>query len=587
MPAPGIFKTGASFEGKFYLSGPAGLYEYGSDGSLQHIYRCGLDLPAAPLGRMAVATLTGARQPELVIATSGEGELAFDGRSFRQIRPEATDARNITALLPLASGRLLLGTAKLGLLVYDGETLRAFHSPTNSLYVTALAGTESDLWIGTLARGVLHWQGGQTEQISESQGLPDARVEAISEQGDSVYVGTPVGVAEIRGGRVARVLAAGTYAHALLAQSDTLLVGQLEGGILSVGLAGPAANGSPRRAIAFSSLQPDQRGDSASQASVEQFLAVGPDLYAVESSGVLHRNPDGGWSKTLSATATLLTDRDISAILPAPDGRLWIGYFDRGLDILPATGGTPEHIENDRVFCVNRIVDEPRMGAVAVATANGLVMFSPDGRQRQVLDRDSGLIASHVTDVVPYGAGLAAATPAGITFLDATGAHSLYAFEGLVNNHVYALGVRDNQLLAGTLGGISLLSNGQVQQNLTTANSGLKANWITALARTGDGWLIGTYGNGVMRLDSAGNVTTTEATRAGVVLNPGAILSDGNVTLAGTMGQGLLVGDATGTRWKSVTAGLPSLNVTALAVNNGVVYVGTDNGLVRIDESKL
>jgi ligand-binding sensor domain-containing protein len=70
-------------------------------------------------------------------------------------------------------------------------------------------------------------------------------------------------------------------------------------------------------------------------------------------------------------------------------------------------------------------------------------------------------------------------------------------------------------------------------------------------------------------------------------VNPGAILSDGQLALAGTMGQGLLVGDAAGMRWKFVTAGLPSLNVTALAVNKGIVYVGTDNGLVRINEGKL
>jgi len=57
--------------------------------------------------------------------------------------------------------------------------------------------------------------------------------------------------------------------------------------------------------------------------------------------------------------------------------------------------------------------------------------------------------------------------------------------------------------------------------------------------------------------------------------------------LAGTLGGGLLVGDATGTRWKTVTAGLPSLNVTALAVRGGVVYVGTESGLVKIAEDKL
>jgi ligand-binding sensor domain-containing protein len=72
-----------------------------------------------------------------------------------------------------------------------------------------------------------------------------------------------------------------------------------------------------------------------------------------------------------------------------------------------------------------------------------------------------------------------------------------------------------------------------------------------------------------------------------VVINPTAMAADGRLVLAGTLGQGLMVGDATGTRWGKVTAGLPSLNVTALAIHDGVVYVGTENGLVKIDEGKL
>jgi ligand-binding sensor domain-containing protein len=245
------------------------------------------------------------------------------------------------------------------------------------------------------------------------------------------------------------------------------------------------------------------------------------------------------------------------------------------------------HFDNEHVFCVNRIVEDGQHGAVAVATANGLVLFDRDGRLKQVLGRDAGLIANHVTDVALLDGGMAVATPAGITFLDKSGAHSLYAFQGLVNNHVYALGASGNHLIAGTLGGLSLLTNGAVLRNLTTSTSGLKHNWITGLARVGSDWLVGTYGAGVLRLAPDGTVTTTDASRAGVVVNPTAMLADGRLVLAGTQGQGLLVGDATGARWKTVTAGLPSLNVTALAVDKGQVYVGTENGLVRISESKL
>jgi ligand-binding sensor domain-containing protein len=157
----------------------------------------------------------------------------------------------------------------------------------------------------------------------------------------------------------------------------------------------------------------------------------------------------------------------------------------------------------------------------------------------------------------------------------------------LINNHVYALGTNGNELVAGTLGGLSLLRSDSVRKNLNTATSGLKHNWITALASVGSDWLVGTYGAGVMRLAADGSVTTTDATLPGVVVNPTAMASDGRLALAGTLGRGLLVGDATGTRWRTVTAGLPSLNVTALAIHNGVVYVGTENGLVKISEDKL
>jgi ligand-binding sensor domain-containing protein len=604
--APAVFKSAALFHGSIYLAGPAGLYAYAADGTLEHIYRVGMDLPAASLGQMAVGMRNGARQPELLIATLGEGVLAFDGQSFRQIRARQDEARAVTCVLPLASGRLLMGTAKLGLLIYDGKTLKRFHTTTDNVYVTALAGTEAELWVGTLNDGLLHWRGGQTERIGEEQGLPDRRVEQIALAEGRAYVGTPMGVAEVREGKIARVLAKGRYAHALLADGDSLLIGQMEAGVMRVSLSGPENDTNARRPIValagadVADSRPFRKGRGkggatnaatdgvhAAPVTVEQFLIAGGSRYALASSGLLRQEADGQWRRMLGGGGAQLTDRDISALLVTSDGRLWVGYFDRGLDILPAAGGEVKHVENEHVFCVNRILEDARHGAVAVATANGLVMFDRDGRQKQVLEREAGLIADHVTDVALYGDGMALATPAGITFLDASGAHSIYAFQGLVNNHVYALGASGNQLVAGTLGGLSLLTGDSVRRNLTTATSGLKHNWITGLAQVGNEWLVGTYGAGVLRLAADGSVTPTEATRQGVVVNPTAMVADGRIVLAGTLGQGLLVGDATGMRWKTITAGLPSLNVTALAIRNGVVYVGTENGLVKISEDKL
>ena len=69
---------------------------------------------------------------------------------------------------------------------------------------------------------------------------------------------------------------------------------------------------------------------------------------------------------------------------------------------------------------MNRIKESGDARSVAVATANGLVLFDASGHLRQVLDRTNGLIASHVTDVL-FGDrpdSLIVATPAGLSFVD-------------------------------------------------------------------------------------------------------------------------------------------------------------------------
>src|SRR5262249_10340130 len=294
-----------------------------------------------------------------------------------------------------------------------------------------------------------------------------------------------------------------------------------------------------------------------------------------------------GWQQVLKTRDAVLSDRNISALAMDKDARLWVGYFDRGLDIVPGGPQRTAHVENDRVFCVNRIWPDSKGNYVEVATAKGLVRFGGSGNPEQILGRADGLIADHVTDVAPYRDGLAIATPAGITFLDSEGARSMYSFHGLVNNHVYALGVSDDELLAGTLGGISVLQKGLVKANFTAGNSGLKQNWITAIVRGGEGWMVGTYGSGVMGLDSAGRIHPYEIATAPVEVNPNAMLATKDHVFVGTLGHGVYVYDRTRQRWAVLQDSLPSQNVTAFAAGNGLVYVGTANGLVRIQENQV
>jgi ligand-binding sensor domain-containing protein len=266
-------------------------------------------------------------------------------------------------------------------------------------------------------------------------------------------------------------------------------------------------------------------------------------------------------------------------------GRLWVGYFDRGLDLFDGAG-VETHVEDDTLYCVNRIVADPQRDLVAVAAANGLVFLDSAGRPRQTLKRVDGLMADHVTDIVFRDGDWIAASPTGLTFFDASGLRGLYALHGLVNNHVYALAARGETLLAGTLGGLSILEAGVVRESQTTANSPLGHNWISALADFRGEWYVGTYGAGVAKLSSEGRWSMFDRME-GVEINPNAMTTSATHVYAGTLDRGLLVYSPESAQWHTVTQGLPSANITALAYAGGTLYVGTDNGLARIAEESL
>jgi ligand-binding sensor domain-containing protein len=598
LAAGDLTADGAAFDGKLYLAGNGGVSEYLADGSRGRRFRPGVELPPAPVTALAVGVLPNSPGRELLIGTSGEGLIVFDGSRLWQMRPHDAAARKVTALLPTGSGRLLLGTESAGVLAYDGRHLQAFHPSLARLHVTALAGDAADLWVGTLDQGVVHWHAGQVERWGndmsrQSNGLPDAQVLAIQLAGDLAFVGTPMGVAAFRAGRFDRVLAPGVFANTLLLRGRDLLVGTFDQGVIRVPLeTRPVRPAAFARSLTSGPVRLFESGAGPWQATPASAV------FALTDSGLHQLSGEGTWSPVVAPQAVppagpqpgQLTNANISALAVDESGRLWVGYFDRGLDIVDA--GRVTHLEDDTLFCINRIATDAETRQVAVATANGLAMFDASGRLRQVLRKREGLLADHVTDVrfirgATPTATIVAATPAGLTFFDAGGPHSVSAFQGLVSNHVYTLGADSDSLLAGTLGGLSVLSRGAVTASYTTANSRLKHNWITAIARVGQDWFAGTYGAAVMRLTPAGAWEQFDDLKTAAVINPNAMLTTAAHVYAGTLGGGLLVYDRDKGRWRTSGTGLPSMNVTALAASGGALYIGTDNGLVRIAEEAI
>jgi hypothetical protein len=595
------YTAGVFFLGELYLGGPSGLVVLGNDGSARRSLRPGFELPVAAITGMATGTLRGTGGPQLLLATGGAGLLLLEpgvggSPSLRQLLPADAEARNLTAVLPLATGEVLLGTHRHGVLVYNGATLKPLRftlpgvNPA-TLEVTALAAADSaSFLIGTRNAGVFYLHAGVAEHADSGAGLPDDEAESIAVVQGRAFVGTPVGTAEFdlaaQAFRPVRTLAEGTFSHALAVDEGALNIGTLDQGIQQVALtAGPSLR---RVSIAA--------GPAAAAAQrVDAFLTAPDALYAL-ADGTLLRRTGASWTPAqptaAPAEAATLTDANISALAFAPDGTLYVGFFDHGIDLLGPEGGV-RHLEDDHLFCINRLALDPQRHTVAAATANGLVLFDPQGRPRQTLTRRDGLISDHVTDVAFTSDGTAVATPAGITFLGPAGAESLYAFQGLVNNHVYALaaGSGRDRLVAGTLGGASVLRGDVVERNLTVANSSLKHNWITALLpMPDDAVLVGTYGAGLETLDRQGRFTPVELPAGlphDLVINPNALYATATHIYAGTLGHGMLVYSAAAGGWTAITEGLPSLHVTAFAARGGEVYVGTQNGLVRIREAGL
>ncbi|MFL6299332.1 MAG: hypothetical protein ACJ71N_01845 [Terriglobales bacterium] len=574
-----------AYGGNLYVSSAAGINVYSSEGALKKSYRVGIELPPAPVTALAVG-LAGAGESELWAATNGAGLLRSAGHDFVQLLPKDPTARNITSLLPLSTGRILIGTEKRGVLQFDGKHLRQFQPAWASLHITALAGNGAEVWIGTLDRGAMRWHAGQTDSVSYETGLPDKQVLSLVSSDGKIFVGTANGIAELQDGRVTRTLAPGAFARTMLLDGQHLLVGTMEQGTLDIAL-----NGSR-----IASVRP--RG-AAEPAQVDRLLAIEGKIYTLAADGLYVSTQRGpGWKRVLQQEPGVLADGNISALSVDPAGKLWVGYFDRGLDVLDTSGQRAAHTENDRVYCINRIVQDSARGLTLVATANGLVVMNAAGKTEQVLTKQDGFIADHVTDIalLPNANGgsiaaMAIATPAGLTFFDSTGARSLYAFHGLVNNHAYTLGMSDDpadrRLLVGTLGGLSILQAGVVRTSYTTANSALKANWITALAPVGGEWFAGTYGAGVLKMNDHGTWEIFADMPSDIVVNPNAMLVTKSHVFAGTLGRGLWIFDRERQRWSQIDRGLPSLNVTALAAKDGSLFVGTDNGLARFDENKF
>ena len=173
------------------------------------------------------------------------------------------------------------------------------------------------------------------------------------------------------------------------------------------------------------------------------------------------------------------------------------------------------------------------------------------------------------------------------------GSRLLSAFHGLPGNQALALAQvpgESDLLFVGTPSGLGAILGSRVAWRTTAGDGKLPHPWVTALAYHGEDLFVGTYGGGVVRRVTARSgargpgVFEAFAETGDLKVNTGCLVEAGGRLYLGTDGRGLWRLSPDGSRFTPVKVPLPSSHVTAILPGKDALFVGTDEGLVRLPQ---
>ncbi len=600
----------ANFEGARYLATSGGLMAIDDAGNVKRRYTTLDGLPDNDLTALAVF------RNRLFVGTVGAGLVAFDGSAFTGYSFTKPKATHITVLAPTET-ELLIGTLDGGLFEYNGERFsRRVNSATGADFsrVTSLLPFSSRLYIGTQDSGLYVWREAHIEHVTANDGLPSPHVTALAESpsslsvGASVAVATDFGVVALSDANEIKPISNRPNVTSLAVSGGHLWAGLFAGGITDLNA---SQTRQPGDAAGGRSNLSDAIGLPASAPSTV-CLSDGK-LWVLTSEGAFARDEQATHFAFESVAGQLASDRVLTAghitTLANDDaGRLWIGYFDRGIDVVwPEAGERQSHIEDDRVREINHLALDRSEDRMLAATSRGLVVFGTALKQTVMTREQGGLINDSVAHIsfadigspllassvgtagtaVPDAHGgrtMVLVTAGGLTEVTGGRARSITAFHGLASNHLYTSAAMGSRLFVGSLAGLVELEGLRVVRTYKTSNSRLSHDWVTALAEAEGTLYVGTNGGGIDALLPTGEWVNFADELGKFEVNQNAMHFDGERLYVGTSDRGLLVYNTRDRRWTRISAGLASQNVTAITSDDRFVYVGTLNGLVRIEK---
>jgi len=179
-------------------------------------------------------------------------------------------------------------------------------------------------------------------------------------------------------------------------------------------------------------------------------------------------------------------------------GQIWVGHAIGGISVI---GKDSIWTINDKQGLANNEVQDlfqDKDGNIWAATFGGVSMF--DGSKWISRTSKNGLASNNIRAISQDTDGnmLVGTYGSGLNIIRGDKIDHLYMGNGLVNNYVTSIYMKKDQVLIGTLGGVSIWQKGRFIN--TSASDGLDNSQINDLSvnRVGDSWLA-TY-NGVNRI---------------------------------------------------------------------------------------
>lgn len=547
--------------------------------------------PERPLATWSAPEIEGVALPGGELMTAGASGVWLAGREVGI----GLSSRHATAL-SMWAGEAVVALRQGGLAVRRGGSWHELRSGFGTIHARCLVEAEGgELLIGAreglfrvAARGtVMHrlarlpvraiaatpgllLAGGEEGLVRVETGrmipvdTPDPWIESVLIAGDSVYAVTARGLA--RGGRSGPLepVRGGEATSAATVHERGLWLVETP----------------PQPAVRVLDAQGHWR-DEFVGSPTRRLFAVSGLLLADTQDGLQRRDPDG-WRLVSPRRECLPPGWSHVTALARFQGRLHAGFFDGGVAMAEETpeGLAWRPVPGTAAWGTNALLASG--GELWIASLRGAARW--DGRALHPAEGPGAafcLASTREGVAVGYGQGVLL-----------PGAALLSAFHGLPGNQALALLDADH-LYVATPSGLGAVSGRRVVWRVTGGEGKLPHPWVTSLLAVPDSVLVGTWGGGVARRSARGGgadrpsgrdaaVWSAFAETEGLAVSPGAMVFAAGRAWAGTDAHGLWRQTRDGSRFERASAALPSGRVSALYAEPGVLWVGTDEGLVRL-----